>query len=364
MANEEHLIILKQGIEVWNEWREDNPKIVPDLTMANLAGTDLREANFNGAELSRSDLARTDLTGAFLVKANLFGAILNEAILNRADLNEANLYGANLNRANLNRAILNGAILNGAILNGANLNGANLTRAIFDRADIAKADFNEACINNTILVDIDLRFARGLENLRHDGPSTISIDTIYRSKGNIPDAFLRGSGIPDDMIGYIHSIAGGTQSYSCLISYSSGDQEFAERLCASLQSEGVRCWLSPEDVKTGDRRQIRTAESLRIYDKLLLIISKNSLTGNWFKKTVEAAFEQEDERMEIVLFPIQLDNSAMKCTLGWAASIKQSRHIGDFAKWKERASYQKALDRLLQDLKADGKKMADAVESR
>ena len=45
MANEEHLKILKQGVEAWNEWREKNPQITPDLIKANLTG-----ANLSGAQ--------------------------------------------------------------------------------------------------------------------------------------------------------------------------------------------------------------------------------------------------------------------------------------------------------------------------
>jgi len=41
MANEEHLKILKQRIEAWNEWREKNPQITPDLSGANLIMADL-----------------------------------------------------------------------------------------------------------------------------------------------------------------------------------------------------------------------------------------------------------------------------------------------------------------------------------
>ena len=32
MANEEHLKILKQGVDAWNQWRKENPKIMPDFT--------------------------------------------------------------------------------------------------------------------------------------------------------------------------------------------------------------------------------------------------------------------------------------------------------------------------------------------
>lgn len=43
MANEEHLAILKQDIEVWNKWREENPKVEVDLSKANLTGAILIE---------------------------------------------------------------------------------------------------------------------------------------------------------------------------------------------------------------------------------------------------------------------------------------------------------------------------------
>jgi len=32
MVNEEHVSLLKQGVEVWNRWREENPDVRPDLT--------------------------------------------------------------------------------------------------------------------------------------------------------------------------------------------------------------------------------------------------------------------------------------------------------------------------------------------
>ncbi len=37
MANQEHVDILKHGVEMWNQWREENDDIQPDLTEANLS---------------------------------------------------------------------------------------------------------------------------------------------------------------------------------------------------------------------------------------------------------------------------------------------------------------------------------------
>ena len=38
MANPEHLAKLKEGVEVWNKWRKDNPEIRHDLAESNLTG--------------------------------------------------------------------------------------------------------------------------------------------------------------------------------------------------------------------------------------------------------------------------------------------------------------------------------------
>jgi hypothetical protein len=46
----------------------------------------------------------------------------------------------------------------------------------------------------------------------------------------------------------------------------------------------------------------------------------------------------------------------MESNKAWAALIRRTRHIGDFTRWKDYDSYQKAFDRLLRDLKAEEKK--------
>ena len=81
MANEEHLKILKQGVEAWNKWREENPNVQPSLS-----GVDLRNANLFRANLRNANLSGADLSFADLLDANLSGANLSFADLSRADL--------------------------------------------------------------------------------------------------------------------------------------------------------------------------------------------------------------------------------------------------------------------------------------
>ena len=41
MVDEEHLAILRNGLEQWNVWREANPQVRPSLSGANLGGQTL-----------------------------------------------------------------------------------------------------------------------------------------------------------------------------------------------------------------------------------------------------------------------------------------------------------------------------------
>ena len=162
MANEEQLSILRQGVDVWNKWRRENP-----TALINLAGADLRGAQLNRVDLSESRLARADLSAAFLNGSNLTGADLRGvalresqlfgANLTRADLSKAYISGANLIEADLREAKLVSANLAGSDLRNADLSDANLISARLAgtdrrRASLEKADLREADLSNSNLV--------------------------------------------------------------------------------------------------------------------------------------------------------------------------------------------------------------------
>jgi len=127
MANEKHVAILKQGVDAWNAWRDENPDIRPDLREANLHGANLREADFESADLSRANLSGANLQKAKLIEADLTEANLRRAMLDGANLRGADLSRANLSRANLSRADLRGANLDSATLVRTDLRGADVT---------------------------------------------------------------------------------------------------------------------------------------------------------------------------------------------------------------------------------------------
>ncbi|MFL5699652.1 MAG: toll/interleukin-1 receptor domain-containing protein [Ktedonobacteraceae bacterium] len=164
-------------------------------------------------------------------------------------------------------------------------------------------------------------------------------------------------GYADPFITYIRSLIGKPiDYYTCFISYSGKDEAFATRLHADLQQRGVRCWFAPEDMKIGDRIRDRIDQSIRLYDKLLLILSEQSVMSEWVEDEVEAAMERERGEKRTVLFPVRLDGAVKTTTKAWAAKLRRQRHIGDFSSWKNHDAYQQAFDQLLRDLKAEAEK--------
>ena len=120
------------------------------------------------------------------------------------------------------------------------------------------------------------------------------------------------------------------QYYSVFISYASKNTEFVDRLYTDLQDNGVRCWYAPEDMIIGGKILDSLYEGIRTHEKLLLVLSEDSVRSNWVEDEVNKAFAEERERGEPVLFPIRLDDAVMSTSQAWAQKIRDDRHIGDF----------------------------------
>jgi hypothetical protein len=203
---------------------------------------------------------------------------------------------------------------------------------------------------------------KGLETVRHEGPSTIGIDTIYRSQGKIPLAFLRGAGVPENFIEDIGSLVGkALEFYSCFISYSTKDQEFADRLHADLQNKGVRCWFAPHDIQAGKKIHEQIDEAIRRYERLLLILSRDSMKCPWVKTEIRKARKREIEEKRRALFPVSIvpftdirtwESFYADEGIDLAEEIREY-YIPDFSNWKNHGSYAKGLEKLLGGLKAE-----------
>jgi uncharacterized protein YjbI with pentapeptide repeats len=363
----------QDGVAQWNLQRQAGA-IIPSLESANLNGAnlygaDLRLVNLNDSKLRESSLFAADLRGARLRDALLTSADLSRADLSRADLSSADLrmavfretiaFSADLHEANLSGALFVSAYLHSAILRRTILHGVNISRSLFREVDLTESRCGYTSFNNT-----DISDSIGLESLVHDYPSSVSLDTIALSKGKLPATFLRGCGVPDVWIEYIPSLIDSMepiQFYSCFISHSTRDEDFAKRLQSKMREQGLRVWFAPEDIQGGRKLHEQIDEAIRVYDKLLLVLSRESMQSKWVRDEIRRARKAELTEKRRKLFPIRLvDFEAIRDWECFDADIADDLSaeireyiIPDFSNWKDHAAFEAAFARLLKDLKAE-----------
>jgi uncharacterized protein YjbI with pentapeptide repeats len=367
MAEKKQLERLKK-VEAWNEWRVKNHQVNVDLSAADLSGADLSGANLSkanlswadlsGADLSWADLSGADLDGANLCGAHLDGANLRSADLSTVDLRELDLGGVQLSGADLSGVDLSGADLSGAHLSGSDLRGADLRRTQLSGADLSEADLSGAIASNTCFINLDLSHIKGLDKIQHLTASSIGIDTIYKSKGNIPDVFLRGCGVPENLIAYMHSLTNKAfDVYSCFISHSEEDKTFSECIYADLQANGIRTWYFAEDAKWGKTVWGDIDRKTKIYDQLVVVLSENSLQTQTVLREIERSLDREEKEHKNILFPITLDPYVFDTWEHERKADVVGKLVGDFIGWdKDPEKYGKAFDELLKGLKAKSAK--------
>jgi len=294
LGNPEHIEQLQKGTKSWNEWRDKNPDIIPDLREINLSGMNLTGVNFSkanlrGANLSGGNLNHTNMKGANLVNADLVNSVIQGCDFRNVDLTNADLESSLISISRFYKA---------------SLVNANLSQSVIKWIDFQEANFLGTVFGETIVSNSFLVRVRGMDKCQHVMPSTIDHITIANS-AEIPIGFLRGIGLPDEIITSYMSLVGKESKYfSCFISYSNKDHLFASKLYEDLQGSGVRCWFAPEDMQGGKKLTHQIGQAIDSHDKLLLILSENSMSSNWVLNEIKSARKKENSTGKQMFFPI------------------------------------------------------------
>lgn len=401
MANPEHVALAKQRSHAIARWREQHWRSrarldlsraylsgarLPDvdlsrdylssidLTSADLRGANLSGANLQSAHLSRSNLAwanlqGANLRGASLARANLSGSSLEGADLRGAALSFADLSFVNLSKANLSSADLSGANLSLADLTGAGLGHARLTGTILDVANLAGADlrgaslvrvmldrtlFSNAMLEMTLFADCDLSRVLCLESVRHTGPSIIGLDTLARSRGLIPEAFLRRAGVAEPLIVLQEQLRLSPANYSRILLVSSvKDAKFANRLQMDLTAAGLNCWpwsVDDENALLTDEL-LPSMQRLTYYDQMALICSEHALSSPYGWRFLEQIAQRQAHTTALGKTSIVLVMDEVLSTRQdqlCAALLQQ--YAVDFKGWQQEETYVRSLERLINAL--------------
>ncbi len=339
--NPEHLKIVSNWASL-HAWRQEHRNARLDLS-----GSHLRDSG----HLSHADLRGANLTAANLSNLKLSGTQMQKTNLRKASLFSVDLSGADLSRANLRQAHMESVNLSHADLRGANL----------ERSIIAFGTFT----------NVDLSEVKGLESVFHQGASSIGTDTLFLSKGKIPEVFLRGCGLSDweieaaklydpklssnqivDIQQRVFDLRAGypIQIGSLFISYTHADSAFVDALEKKLNEKGIRFWRDVHQATAGRLDKV-IDRAIRLNPTVLLVLSEHSLKSDWVEDEANRARELEKTLARDVLCPIALDDSWRDC--GWSRPLRTqiSKYtVLPFHDWKDPAALDGMFRRLVEGL--------------
>ncbi|MGD1929906.1 MAG: pentapeptide repeat-containing protein [Leptolyngbyaceae cyanobacterium] len=215
--SKEQMDLLKQGREVWNDWRRNNlgKKIAlegANLVNADLMGFDLREADLRQADFHGAFLNSAEFSRANLSKANFEEAELFCANFDGADLSNAYFSYAKLNEASFSKAKLCNAYFNDAYMSDVNFTEANLRAADLRRTDSSNSNFSDADLCNALMCFADFcaaSFSRanlsgadlGGSDLRSADFSNAALMDTYFCKANLERANLNNANLKNADLG-------------------------------------------------------------------------------------------------------------------------------------------------------------------
>lgn len=344
-----------------------------DLSNLNLGGVILATANLKDANLEGTNLSKTNLIGCNFQGANLKGVNLSPSSMVEADLYQANLQEANLSGVQLRDSFLVMANFTRATFSGVGLKGANIGATNFTDTMLSLIDFSGAIypsqppfekgLPNIVDLNTLQKTARAyaLRTEMKKAHPEINFDEAMGPQGPLMD-FLARCGLEQSVLSSFEDWSTESGSYSSVfISYSSKDEEFAKQLYERLVQSGVSAWFAPKDIRGGRKIYDQISQALDSTDKMLLVLSGNSMKSNWVNTELLKIRDRELQMGRQLLFPIRLTD--FETVTKWSAFDPdtghdlarevRSYHIPDFSNWSNSDSFHDAVTSLLQDLQKE-----------
>jgi hypothetical protein len=151
-----------------------------------------------------------------------------------------------------------------------------------------------------------------------------------------------------------------TKPLSCFISYSSHDEQFASMLYEALRDRNLQVWFAPAKLRPGDKLNEAIANGISASDRLLLVLSKESMKSVWVKEELRKARRIEEEQGVRKLIPIRLvrfeeiqewhSHEWQIWRIGFGtdhAKDVKGYFIPDFSQWQNPELFKEGLESLL-----------------
>ena len=191
---------------------------------------------------------------------------------------------------------------------------------------------------HTVFGDCDLSQADGLDQVKHEGPSAIGIDTIFRSASDMPESFLRSAGVPEDSITYQRTLAAGSPNrFSPALSPAAPGTKISPSVSGpDLQARGVRCWCFAADSRGGRWISEGIDRGIRYYDKLVVVCSEDSLGAERVREEITHGIQKQAETGRWLFFPVAVSDVAYNPRNRYVRGTQLRRHVMfDFRGWED-----------------------------
>ena len=106
----------------------------------------------------------------------------------------------------------------------------------------------------------------------------------------------------------IESAATSEEKPLAFISYSSGDKNIADNLCAKLEAAGMRVWYAPRDIHSQDYASA-IVDAITQCTHFVVILSKNSLQSHHVLNEIDLAFAELNRHVRFC--PLKIDEEEL-----------------------------------------------------
>jgi hypothetical protein len=168
-----------------------------------------------------------------------------------------------------------------------------------------------------------------------------------------------GIGLPDNYINYLPDFydASPLWLFPVFHSHSWANKRFASKLYEALMKKGGQVWYDEKKLRAGDKIFEGLTKAINVYDKMILVCSKESLEESWrVDEEMNRIFKKERTYLKkknvSLLIPITIDQYIFKWKGAKGESIRD-KVIGDFSEWEDDAKFEMALNQLIEALNVD-----------
>lgn len=100
----------------------------------------------------------------------------------------------------------------------------------------------------------------------------------------------------------------GESTPQVFLCHSSTDKEKARNIATALAGRGIRVWLDKSEIRVGDSLIGKIEQGIINSDRLIVLLSKNSVASNWCKEELRMALAMQISRLPIRVLPALLED--------------------------------------------------------